>query len=204
MTTINALRDKYTMTENCHSSDLLTRASHIKMILMDVDGVLTDGKLYYMPAGPAGEMVEFKGFNSQDGLGLHLCNHVGIITGVISGRVSPGTTERARILKMRYVYQGHLEKTGCWEEALADAGLTANEVAFIGDDLPDIPLLRRAGLAVAVGNARDEVKRVAHFITPSHGGQGAVRDAVELILKARGLWESATDRYEANVSEVSI
>lgn len=191
------------MTENCYSSELLTRASEIKMILMDVDGVLTDGKLYYIPGPPAGEMVEFKGFNSHDGLGLHLCNHVGIITGVISGRVSPGTAERARILKMRYVYQGHLEKTGCWDEALADAGLKAREVAFIGDDLPDIPLLRRAGLAVAPADARAEVKRVAHFVTPSNGGEGAVREAVELVLKARRLWETATDRYEANVTEVS-
>lgn len=191
------------MTENCHPSELLTRASQIKMILMDVDGVLTDGKLYYIPGPPAGEMVEFKGFNSQDGLGLHLCNHVGIITGVISGRVSPGTAERARILKMRYVYQGHLEKVACWDEALADAGLKAHEVAFIGDDLPDVPLLRRAGLAVAVGDARNELKQIAHFVTPSNGGNGAVRDAVELILKARGLWVAATDRYEANVSEVS-
>lgn len=184
------------MTENHHSSDLLNRAAQIKMILMDVDGVLTEGKLYYIPVGPSGDMVEFKGFHSHDGLGLHLCNFAGIVTGVISGRVSPATTERAKILKMRYVYQGHLDKVKCWEEALADAKLGAHETAFIGDDLPDIPLLRRAGLAIAVADAREEVRRVAQFVTPSPGGHGAVREAVELILKARGLWESVTARYE--------
>lgn len=187
------------MTETVYSSDVLTRAANIKMILMDVDGVLTDGKLYYFPAAPNGDMVEFKGFNSQDGLGLHLCHHAGIVTGVISGRVSPGVTERARILKMRYVYQGHLQKVGCWDEALKDSGLSAQETAFIGDDIPDVPLLRRAGLAIATNNARHELKQLAHFVTPSNGGEGAVRDAVELILKARGLWRLATDRYELNM-----
>ncbi len=191
------------MTETQYSSDLLSRASHIKMILMDVDGVLTDGKLYYIPASPSGDMVEFKGFHSHDGLGLHLCHFAGIVTGVISGRTSPGTTERARILNMRYVYQGKLDKIGCWQEALQDSGISASDTAFIGDDFPDVPLLRRAGLAIAVADARREVKRVAHFITPSVGGHGAVRDAVELILKARGLWETATDRYEANLSAAS-
>jgi 3-deoxy-D-manno-octulosonate 8-phosphate phosphatase (KDO 8-P phosphatase) len=188
------------MTEHDYSPELLGRASKIKMILMDVDGVLTDGKLYYIPSVPNGEMVEFKGFHSHDGLGLHLCNFAGIVTGVISGRVSPATVERARILHMRYVYQGHLDKIACWQEALQDSGISAEATAFIGDDLPDIPLLRRAGLAIAVADARPEVKRIAQYVTPSTGGHGAVRDAAELVLKARQLWEDAIKRYEANTT----
>lgn len=190
---------------NSDRSEAFSRAANIKMILMDVDGVLTDGQLYYFPHGLPGEaaIVEFKGFHSHDGLGLHLCHFAGIITGVISGRVSPGTTERARMLNMKYIYQGHLDKIGCWQEALQDSGLSAEQTAFIGDDLPDIPLLRRAGLAVAVANAREEVKRVSHLVTESKGGQGAVREAVELILKARGLWQAATDRYETNLLSVA-
>lgn len=162
---------------------------------MDVDGVMTDGKLFYFPDAQ-GKMVEFKGFNSHDGLGLHLCNFVGIPTGVISGRVSPGVEERARILKMRYVYQGHLHKVATFEEILLDAKVDASEVAYIGDDFPDIPLLRRVGLAVAVANARPEVIAAAHFVTQKNGGDGAVRDAVELVLKSKGKWEEALAQYE--------
>lgn len=182
---------------------LMERAAAIKLILMDVDGVLTDGKLYYLP-GPDGAMVEFKGFNSHDGLGLHLCHFAGIPTGLISGRVSPATTERARMLHMKYVYQGLLDKIGTWNEILADAGRQPSEVAYIGDDLPDVPLLIRAGLAVAVNNARPEVKNISHFVTPADGGHGAVRDAVELILKAKGLWEEATGRYLAAEKEAAV
>lgn len=186
-----------------YSADQLTRAEKIKLLLMDVDGVMTDGKLYYFPDAQ-GKLVEFKGFNSHDGLGLHLCSFVGLTTGVISGRVSPSVDERARILKMRYVYQGHLNKIASWDEVLADAGLDASQVAFIGDDFPDIPLMRRAGLAIAVANARPEVIAAAHFVTEHNGGEGAVRDAVELILKAVGRWEEACQRYEVLVAEKAI
>src|SRR5579883_2516040 len=116
-----------------YSEEQVARAKKVKLILMDVDGVMTEGKLYYFPDA-SGKMVEFKGFNSHDGLGLHLCNIVGIHTGIISGRISPAVDERARILKMKYVYQGHLEKVACWNEILNDAGLQASEVAYIGDD----------------------------------------------------------------------
>lgn len=167
---------------------------------MDVDGVMTDGKLFYFPDAQ-GKMVEFKGFNSHDGLGLHLCSFVGIPTGVISGRVSPSVEERARMLKMKYVYQGHLHKVQVWEEILADCKFDPSELAYIGDDFPDIPLLKRAGLAVAVANARPEVKAHAHFVTEHSGGDGAVRDAIELVLKASGRWEEACKSYEVTCAD---
>lgn len=183
------------MSTSTLAPDLLARAAKIKVLLMDVDGVLTDGKLFYFPDAE-NKMVEFKGFHSHDGLGLFLCNFAGILTGVISGRTSPATVERARILKMRYVYQGNLDKVGAWEEILKDANVQPDQVAYIGDDLPDLPLMNRAGLAIAVNNARIEVKQAAHFTTEHNGGEGAVRDACELILKASGLWDKAAGRYE--------
>lgn len=183
------------MSNSTASPEVLARASKIKVLLMDVDGVLTDGKLYYFPDSK-NEMVEFKGFHSHDGLGLYLCHFAGILTGVISGRTSPATVERARILHMSYVYQGNLDKVAAWEEILNHANVSADQVAYIGDDLPDLPLLKRAGLAVAVGDARIEVKQAAHYTTEHNGGAGAVRDAAELILKASGLWDKAAGRYE--------
>jgi 3-deoxy-D-manno-octulosonate 8-phosphate phosphatase (KDO 8-P phosphatase) len=181
-----------------YSAEQLARAEKIKLILMDVDGVMTDGTIYYFPDAQ-GNMTEFKGFDSRDGLGLHLCNFAGIATGVISGRNSPAVTERARLLKMRYVEQGHLDKIACWQNILKDAGIEANQAAFIGDDFPDVPLMRRAGLAVAVANARPEVKAVAHYVCESAGGAGAVREAIELILKAQGKWQESAARFEVAV-----
>ncbi len=178
------------------SQEVLDRARKLKVILMDVDGVLTDGKLYYLP-GHDGAMVETKGFNTQDGLGLYLCADAGISTGVISGRNSPATVERCRMLNMKYVYQGHLEKVAAFQEVLEDAGVTADQVAFIGDDLTDVPLFRRCGLGVAVANARDEVKAAAHYVTETAGGEGAVREFIEIVLKSQGLWEQAVAKYMA-------
>lgn len=183
-----------TQTEEIYSRTQLEKAAKIKLLLMDVDGVLTDGKLYYFPDS-SGKMTEFKGFSSQDGVGIHLLRNMGIDTGVISGRVSPAVEERAQMLKMRYVYQGHLKKIACWDEILKDSGFSPEETAFIGDDIPDIPLMRKAGLAVAVANARAEVLAEADFICPNPGGNGAVRDAAELILKARGKWQDALNEY---------
>ena len=175
-------------------ADIIERAKKIKVILMDVDGVMTDGKLYYFP-GPDGTMVETKGFNSLDGLGLHFCSHAGIKTGVISGRQSPATIERARILGMSYVYQGLLDKVDSWEEVLKHAGVVDDEAVFIGDDFTDVPLITRAGLGVAVANARDEVKRSANLVTKLAGGEGAVREVVEVILKAQGKWQAVLEKY---------
>jgi 3-deoxy-D-manno-octulosonate 8-phosphate phosphatase (KDO 8-P phosphatase) len=179
-------------------ADVIERAKKIKVILMDVDGVLTDGKLYYLP-GTGNEMVETKGFNSQDGLGLHFCYHAGIHTGVISGRNSPATVERAKMLNMKYVYQGLLDKIASFEEVLADACVKGDEACFIGDDFTDVPLFHRSGLAIAVANARDEVKKEAHYTTATPGGEGAVREVVEMILKAQGTWQAVIDKYFATV-----
>src|SRR5579884_3934978 len=131
--------------------DIQSRAARIKLLLMDVDGVLTNGKLYNVP-GPDGQMVESKGFDSQDGIGLTWLHWNGIRTGVISGRQSPATAERARQVKMTYVYQGHIEKIPILEEILADAKISAGEVAYIGDDFTDIVILHRVGLAIATAN----------------------------------------------------
>ena len=172
------------------------RAAKIQMLLMDVDGVLTDGTLWNVP-GPDGLIFETKGFDSQDGIALQWLSHFGIVKGVISGRVSPATEERARQTKMTYVYQGYTEKIPLLEEIYQKSGIAAEATCYVGDDLTDIVCFRRVGLAVAVANARPEVKRAAHYITEARGGQGAIREVVELILTAQGRWEEILRRYEA-------
>ncbi|MDQ7773876.1 MAG: HAD hydrolase family protein [Elusimicrobiales bacterium] len=168
-----------------NKKDLAARARGIKIVLMDVDGVLTDGKMYYIP-GRDGRMVEFKAFHALDGIGLRLLNNFGIRTGVITGRESPGTEERAAQLGMTYAYLGFLSKLVPMEEILAAEGLTPRELAYIGDDWTDIPLLRRAGLACAPANALPEVKAASHFTARKEGGLGAVREVCDLILSAQG------------------
>src|SRR5256886_8369976 len=167
---------------------LNARAAKIKLLLMDVDGVLTDGKLYNVP-GPDGKMAETKGFDSQDGIALQWCARLGISAGLISGRVSPATVERAAQCKFKYVYQGHTEKIPILETILADAKISPDEVAYIGDDFTDVVVMRRVGFAIATANARPEVKPIAHYVTESRGGSRAGREAVELSLKAQGKWE---------------
>jgi 3-deoxy-D-manno-octulosonate 8-phosphate phosphatase (KDO 8-P phosphatase) len=162
---------------------------------MDVDGVLTNGKLYYVPDSQ-GRMVETKGFDSQDGISLQWLHWKGIQTGVISGRLSPATVERARQVEMTYIYQGHIEKIPILEEILAFARIGSSEVAYVGDDLTDAVIMRRVGLAIATANAREEVKRAAHYVTRASGGQGAVREVVELILKAQNRWAEILQHYE--------
>jgi 3-deoxy-D-manno-octulosonate 8-phosphate phosphatase (KDO 8-P phosphatase) len=171
------------------------RAAKIKLLLMDVDGVMTDGTLWNVPA-PDGSIFETKGFDSQDGIGLQWLSWYGIKTGVISGRVSPATEVRARQCKMAYIYQGHIEKIPILEEILADAGVQPDEVGYIGDDFTDVVIMRRVGFGIAVANAREEVKAAAHWVTPNRGGQGAVRDVVQLILEAQGKWSEITTKYE--------
>jgi len=170
-------------------------AAGIKLLLMDVDGVLTDGKLYNVPDA-TGKMVETKGFDSQDGIALQWLNWVGIKTGVISGRISPATAERAAQCKFCYVYQGYIEKIPVLEEIVADSGLARAQIAYIGDDLTDVVVMRRVGLAIATANARSEVKECAHYVTHQPGGQGAVREVVELLLKAQGFWGEILRKYE--------
>jgi len=170
-------------------------ASKIKLLLMDVDGVLTNGRLYNVP-GPDGKMVETKGFDSQDGIGLQWLSWHGIQTGVISGRLSPATAERARQCKMQYVYQGHIEKIPILEEILADAKIDSREVAYIGDDFTDIVIMHRVGLPIATANARAEVKKEALYVTEAVGGEGAVREVVQMLLHAQGKWGDILKHYE--------
>jgi 3-deoxy-D-manno-octulosonate 8-phosphate phosphatase (KDO 8-P phosphatase) len=179
------------------TGEAIQLAAKIRLLLMDVDGVLTDGRLINVPdALNPGNMVETKGFDSQDGIGLQWMSWKGISTGLISGRVSPATAERAKQCKFRYVYQGHIEKIPILEEIMADAGLAKEQVAYIGDDLTDVVVMRRVGLAIATANARPEVKAQAHYVTAAPGGSGAVREVVELILKAQGYWEEILRKYE--------
>ncbi len=149
-----------------------------------------------------GNMVEDQGLpDSQDGIALQWMFKYGIPTGVISSRVSPAaTTERARQAKMVYVYQGHTEKIPILEEILAEAKVPASQVAYIGDDLTDVVIMHRVGLSFATANARAEVKKEAHVITEAVGGAGAVREVIELILKAQGKWEEVLAWYEIPTS----
>ena len=174
---------------------LMQLASQIKLLLMDVDGVLTDGKLYNVP-GPDGAMVETKAFDSQDGIGLQWLARKGIQTGLISGRDSPATVVRAKQCKFAYIYQGHTEKIPILEEILSRSGLSKEQVAYIGDDFTDVVAMRRVALGVATANARPEVKACAHFVMEAEGGHGAVREVVELLLKAQGHWEDILEHYE--------
>lgn len=171
------------------------RAKKIKLFLMDVDGVLTDGKMYYIP-GKGTEMVEFKSFHSLDGIGLRLLNQFGVITGVITGRESPGTEERAKSLGMGYAYQGFLSKLEPLRQILADTGLRPENVAYMGDDWTDIPVLKKAGFACAPANAQEEVKAAAHLVTAKEGGMGAVREVCDFILRSQGHWSTIMDYVE--------
>jgi 3-deoxy-D-manno-octulosonate 8-phosphate phosphatase (KDO 8-P phosphatase) len=177
--------------------DLQQRAAHIRLLLMDVDGVLTDGRLLNVP-GPDGKMVETKAFDSQDGIALQWLSWHNIATGVISGRVSSATEERARQVKMTYVYQGHIEKIPILEEIQAKSGIALTDIAYVGDDLTDIVVMRRVGLAIAPANARAEVKRAAHYVTAASGGAGAIREVCELLLQAQGRWADILKKYEVD------
>jgi 3-deoxy-D-manno-octulosonate 8-phosphate phosphatase (KDO 8-P phosphatase) len=172
------------------------RARKIRVLLMDVDGVLTGGQVYLLPQLD-GTAVEMKAFHSQDGAGLKLARDAGLRTGVISGRDSAAVTRRAAEVGMEFVYQGRAEKLSAYEEILRVAGVRDAEVAYIGDDLPDLPVLERVGLAVAVANAVPEVRRAAHHVTRRTGGDAGVREAIEGILKAQGKWRSVANQARA-------
>jgi 3-deoxy-D-manno-octulosonate 8-phosphate phosphatase (KDO 8-P phosphatase) len=175
--------------------DVLARAAKIKLLLMDVDGVLTDSKVYFFP-GPDGTVIEIKGFDTQDGIAFHWCRQKGLRTGIISGRKSFSTDQRAIQAHMDYSYQGFTEKIPIIEEIKKDAGLSSDEIAFVGDDLTDVVVFHRVGLGIATANARPQVKAEAHWITPNVGGNGAIRDAVEMIFQAKGIWQDILDQYE--------
>lgn len=177
------------------SPEVAARAARVKLFLMDVDGVLTDGGLYQVPA-PDGSMAETKRFDSQDGIALQWLSWYGIETGVISGRVSPATEARAKQVRMRYVYQGHIEKIPILDEIVRESGVALDEIAYMGDDLTDIVVMNRVGFALAPANARPEVKPAAHYVTATAGGSGAVREVVEMLLQAQGRWVEILTKYE--------
>lgn len=180
------------------SDDVRARAARIKLVLMDVDGVLTDGKYFHVP-NPQGGLFEVKLFDSQDGIALQWLHRVGIKTGLISGRDAQATAERARSSHMAYCYMGNTEKLATFHEILADSQLTPEEIAYVGDDLTDAILMKRVGLAVAVANATPEVKRCAHYTTAAAGGSGALRETTELILDAQNLWQGILRHYEVEL-----
>lgn len=177
------------------SPEIAALAARIKLVLMDVDGVLTDGR-YYHVAGPDGTLFESKMFDSQDGIALQWLARYGIETGLISGRISEATAERGRQGHMKYVYMGHTDKLPMFHEILEKSQVSPEEVAYLGDDLTDAILMKRVGLPVAVSNARPEVKRMARYVTDAPGGSGALREVTEIILAAQGLWEKVLAHYE--------
>src|SRR5437588_9605023 len=202
-----------------------TRARKIKLLLFDVDGVLTDGKLFIFPA-PAGakqsvlqqsaqhggeggfglhsqSLIEAKGFHAHDGTAISLARLAGIKTGLITKRISETVALRARDLKLEHVHQGIQDKLTVFREILQQEGLRSDEAAFVGDDVIDLPVMRNCGFAVAVANARSEVKREAHYVTPHSGGDGALRDAVEYILKAQGQWKKVVSDYTSERTKSS-
>jgi 3-deoxy-D-manno-octulosonate 8-phosphate phosphatase (KDO 8-P phosphatase) len=166
------------------------RAARVKLLLMDCDGVLTDGRITLLENGD-----EQKSFHTRDGHGIVLLHRAGLNSGIISGRTSSLVERRARELGMRYVRQGTWDKVKDFDELLAEAGVTDHEVAFVGDDVTDIPLMQRSALAVAVADAAPETIAAAHYVTQLPGGHGAVREVTELILKAQGRWSELMKRY---------
>jgi 3-deoxy-D-manno-octulosonate 8-phosphate phosphatase (KDO 8-P phosphatase) len=178
------------------SPALKKRAAQIKLLLMDVDGTMTDGGVILL-SQPDGSALEIKRFDAHDGQGLTLAHTAGIRTGCITGRESPALLRRAHEMKMDYIYMKIALKMPAYEEILAKAGAKDAEVAFVGDDLPDIPILKRVGLAVAVGDAVADVKKIAHYTTRAHAGRGAIREAIELILKSKGIWDELIDKARA-------
>jgi 3-deoxy-D-manno-octulosonate 8-phosphate phosphatase (KDO 8-P phosphatase) len=185
------------------STDITARAARIRMVLMDVDGVLTDGRIWFLPL-PGGGIFETKGFDSQDGIAMHWLKRYGYQTGIISGRLSEATAERARQGKFDYVYMGNTEKLATFQEILAKSGMQPEEVAFLGDDLTDAILMRRVGLGVAAGNARPEVKAIAHYVTTAVGGAGVLREVTEILLAARGMWSDVLRHYEVDVPDAQL
>jgi 3-deoxy-D-manno-octulosonate 8-phosphate phosphatase (KDO 8-P phosphatase) len=195
------------------------RARRIKMMLFDVDGVLTDGTIWLFPAPAGGQMdpkakevrsndggfsfssatmIEAKGFNAHDGTGFSLLKLAGIKAGLITKRISETVAIRARDLKIEHVYQGQADKSATLDQICITDGITPEEIAYVGDDVIDLPAMRRCGLAIAVANARDEVKREAHWTTPNVGGHGAGRDAIEYVLRAQGRLDEVIKAYIAS------
>ena len=194
------------------------RAKKIKLMLFDVDGVMTDGTIFLFPAPGGGsdqgthayreqmadkggfgiasrDVIEAKGFNAHDGTGFSLLRMGGLKAAIITKRISETVALRARDLKIEHVYQGQQDKTAAFYEILKKEGLTAEQACYVGDDVIDLPVMRLCGLAIAVKNARPEVLRESHYVTPHEGGHGAVRDAIEYVLREQGSLERVIEDY---------
>ncbi|MGB8538960.1 MAG: HAD hydrolase family protein [Acidobacteriaceae bacterium] len=174
------------------------RARRIRLVLFDVDGVLTDGKIWSVPTTievPADKTFEPKGFHAHDGIGISLARIGGIHTGVVTKRTSETVAQRARALRMEYVYMGQDYKIRAVSDIMERGSLTLDQIAYVGDDVIDLPVMRVCGLAIAVANARDQVKAAAHYVTPHAGGEGAGRDAIDFILQAHGILDQCIEEY---------
>jgi 3-deoxy-D-manno-octulosonate 8-phosphate phosphatase (KDO 8-P phosphatase) len=171
-------------------SVLTQRLAQIKLVIFDVDGVLTDGRLYYDNQGN-----EFKSFHVLDGHGMKQLQQAGIPIAIITARQSELVTKRMSDLGIRYVFQGARDKLAVFEQLLADLALSAEAVCYVGDDLLDLPIMIRSGLALTVPNAYPSVKSRAHYITQAAGGQGAAREVCDLILKAQDKLDSLIEHY---------
>ena len=172
------------------SDEIIEKAKRIKVFIVDIDGVMTDGRIVYSGYGE-----ELKFFDVQDGFGIHLLDRGGIKTVIITAKKSRIVKHRARDLRVAKTYQGFIDKLIPFGDLLQRFNVTPEEVCFIGDDLIDIPVLKRVGFAVAVPNAVEEVRKSAHYITVNKGGRGAVREICDLILKSQGKWDLATSKY---------
>jgi 3-deoxy-D-manno-octulosonate 8-phosphate phosphatase (KDO 8-P phosphatase) len=191
------------------------RARRIKIILFDVDGVLTDGSIWILPVPVASaggsittRMVEAKGYSAHDGAGITLARLGGMKLGIITKRISETVAMRARDLKLEFVYQGEAFKMRPVRAIMEKEGVTLEEIAYVGDDVIDLAVMRQCGLAVAVANAREQVKAEAHYVTPHRGGNGAGRDAIEFILEAKGILkqciESMIDESNVDLALIDI
>jgi 3-deoxy-D-manno-octulosonate 8-phosphate phosphatase (KDO 8-P phosphatase) len=178
------------------SVSLKKRAAAIKVLLMDVDGTMTAGGVTLLSQTEE-IALEIKTFDAHDGQGLTLAHTAGLRTGCITGRQSSALLRRAREMNMEFIYMKQALKMPAYEEILKKTGVLDSAIAYVGDDLPDLPIMRRAGLAVAVGNAVPEVKGVAHYTTKALAGHGAIRETVELILRSKGIWEEMIDKARA-------
>ena len=170
--------------------DILEKAKQIRLLILDVDGVLTDGSLY---VGDDGE--EYKAFNSKDGHGMAMLQHNGVKIAVITGRVSKVVEHRMAELGIQHVYQGRREKLPAFRELLSRLGVPAHDTAYVGDDVVDLPVMTQVGLAIGVQDAHPLVKRHAHWLTASPGGKGAVREVCEMIMDAQGVLDKTLNQY---------
>ena len=170
--------------------DILNIAKHIKLVIFDVDGVLTDGGLFF---GDDGQ--EYKAFYSRDGLGMKLLQRSGVEIGVITARNSEVVVHRMKNLDIKHVYQGRLDKIAAYDEMISKLNIAPEHTAYVGDDVVDLPVMKRVGLAIAVQDAHPFVKKHAHWVTPHEGGKGAARDACELIMEAQGTLEAQLQSF---------